>query len=99
MKTVVKSKHPLLSARHCKAHLDFTYAHKDWTVENWKKVVWSDETKVNHLGSDGRKWVWKKAGEGISDRLVEGTVIYVWRRFCDDVGVYDLGGRWICCQD
>ena len=43
-------------------------------MEDWKKVVWSDETKINHLGSDGRKWVWKKAGEGLSDRLVEGTL-------------------------
>ena len=38
------------------------------------RVVWSDETKINHLGSDGHKWVWKKPGEGLSDRLVEGTV-------------------------
>ena len=74
MKTVVKSKWPLLSAKYCKAHLDFAYAHKDWTLEDWKKVVWSDETKINHLGSDGHKWVWKKAGEGLSDRLVEGIV-------------------------
>ena len=34
----------------------------------------SDETKINCLGSDGKKWVWKRAGEGLSDRLVEGTV-------------------------
>jgi hypothetical protein len=25
--------------------------------------VWSDETKINCLGSDGRKWVWKKKGK------------------------------------
>ena len=74
MKAVVKRKHPLLSAKHRKAHLDFAYAHRDWTIEDWKKIIWSDETKINHLGSDGHKWVWKKAGEGLSDRLVEGTV-------------------------
>ena len=74
MKAVVKSKHPFLSTRHRKAHLDFAYAHKDWTVDDWKKVIWSDETKINHLGSDGHKWVWKKTGEGLSDRLVEGTL-------------------------
>ena len=34
------------------------------------KVMWSDETKINYLGSDGRKYV----GEGLSDRLVEGTM-------------------------
>ena len=42
-------------------------------MEDWKKVVWSDEIRINCQGSDGRKWVWKKAGEGLSDRLVEGT--------------------------
>ena len=34
MKAVVKSKHPILSARHCKACLDYAYAHKDWTIED-----------------------------------------------------------------
>ena len=43
-------------------------------MEDWKCVIWSDETKINHIGSDGRKWAWKRAGEGLSDRLVEGTV-------------------------
>jgi transposase len=74
MKAVVKRKRPLLSKRHRRERLDFAIMHKDWTVEDWKRVVWSDETKINRLGSDGRKWVWKKAGEGLSDRLVQGTV-------------------------
>ena len=73
MKAVVKRKRPLLSKRHRRERLDFALAHQDWTVDDWKKVVWSDETKINRLGSDGRKWVWKKAGEGLSDRLVQGT--------------------------
>jgi hypothetical protein len=63
----------LLTAQHKKARLDFALAHQDWTIDDWKRVVWSDETKINHLGSDGRKWVWKGKGEGLSDRLVEGT--------------------------
>jgi hypothetical protein len=73
MKAVVKRKKPFLSKKHKKARMDFALAHQHWTVEDWKKVVWSDETKINRLGSDGRKWVWKKAGEGLSDRLVQGT--------------------------
>ena len=36
--------------------------------------MWSDETKINRLGSNGKKWAWKKHGEGLSDRLVEGTL-------------------------
>jgi len=73
MKSVVKKKRPVLSAKHRKDRMDFALTHKDWTLEDWKKVVWSDETKINRMGSDGRQWVWKKAGEGLSDRVVEGT--------------------------
>jgi len=64
MKAVVKTKRPLLKPCHHKERLSWALAHKDWTLEDWKRVVWSDETKINRLGSDGRKWVWKKAGEG-----------------------------------
>ena len=64
MKAVVKQKQPLLSKCHRQNRLDFALSHQDWTVEDWKKVIWSD----------GRKWVWKKPGEGLSDRLVEGTL-------------------------
>jgi transposase len=74
MKAVTKKKRPLLSAKNRKARLNFGIAHKDWTMDDWKRVIWSDETKINRLGSDGRKWGWKRAGEGLSDRLVQGTV-------------------------
>jgi len=74
MKAVVKKKRPLLTKHHRRERLDFAIQHQDWTTEDWKRVVWSDETKINRLGSDGRNWVWKKAGEGLSDRLVEGTL-------------------------
>ena len=54
-KAVVKQKKPLLSKKHWQACLDFALAHQYWTMKDWKRVVWSDETKINHLGSDGRK--------------------------------------------
>src|SRR5436305_6088250 len=74
MKAVVKTTRPFLTKRHMRERLDFAISHQDWTVEDWKRVVWSDETKINRMGSDGRKWVWKKKGEGLSDRLVKGKV-------------------------
>ena len=70
LKAVVKQKKPLLRKKHQQACLDFALAYQYWTMEDWKKVVWSDETKFKHLGSDKRKWVWKKPEEGLSDRLV-----------------------------
>ncbi|KAL7285245.1 hypothetical protein ACG7TL_000339 [Trametes sanguinea] len=74
MKAVTKKKRPFLSKVHRAKRYAFALSKKDWTVEDWKKVVWSDETKINRVGSDGRKWVWKKKGEGLKDRLVEGTL-------------------------
>ena len=74
LKAAVKQKKPLLTNKHTRARMDFALKHKYWTLEDWKKVVWSDETKINR--SDGRKWVWKKQGEGLSDRLVKGTLKY-----------------------
>ena len=74
MKAVVKKKKPHLLQKHRRERMDFAIRHKDWTLDDWKRVVWSYETKINFLGSDGRKWAWKGAGEGLSDRLVEGIV-------------------------
>lgn len=73
LKAVVKKKRPLLKPHHKKARREFAERHKEWTVEDWKRVWWSDETKINRLGSDGRKYVWKQVGEPLNDRLVEGT--------------------------
>ena len=74
LRPVVKRKRPLLTARHRRERLQWAERCKEYTVEDWKRVVWTDETKINHLGSDERKWVWKEVGEPLSDRLVESTV-------------------------
>ena len=50
MKSVVKKKRPLLTARHRRARLEFAERHLDWTVDDWKRVWWSDETKINCFG-------------------------------------------------
>ena len=73
-KAVVKKKKPLLSARHRQKRLAFALKHREWTVEDWKRVIWSDETKINRFGSDGREYVWKKQGEDLIQREVQETV-------------------------
>ena len=74
MQPVVKRKRPLLKARHRRERLQWAERCKEFTLEDWKRIVWTDETKINRLGSDGRKWVWKDIGEPLNDRLVESTV-------------------------
>lgn len=73
-KAVTKKKKPLLTAVHRKKRLAFAEKYKEWTVEDWKRVIWSDETKINRIGSDGKQWVWKQAGEGLIRREIQQTV-------------------------
>lgn len=70
----VKVKRPLLKKRHRQACLDFAKKYQYWTVEDWKRVVYSDETKVNRWGSDGRKWCWKRGVQPLLDHHVSTTI-------------------------
>jgi len=69
-----KVKKPYLKPQHIKARLEFANRHKDWTVEDWKRVIWSDETKINRFSSDGRKWCWKSPGKELQPNHVQPTV-------------------------
>jgi len=74
LKAATKKKKPRLLPRHVRQRLDFATKYQHWTVEDWKRVIWSDETKINRLGSDGREWVWKKPGSMLTEQHVKGTV-------------------------
>src|SRR5260221_7787070 len=71
---VIKKKHPLLKRCHREDHLKFAKYHENWTVEDWKRVLWSDETKINRIGSDGRVYTWKERGSPLSDCTTTPTV-------------------------
>jgi hypothetical protein len=43
-------------------------------VNDWKRVVFSDETKINRLGLGGREWVWKKPNDVLTAQHVQRTV-------------------------
>ena len=71
---MVKRNEPLLTPRHRRNRLGHAIAHQDWTVEDWKRVTFPKDTKINRLGPDGRKWTQKLPGEGLTDRLAQGTL-------------------------
>jgi len=80
----VSKKKPLLSRKHRQARLAFARRYRNWTVEDWKRVVWSDESKYNVFGSDGRQYHWKKPGASLQSHHITPTVkhgggsIFVW---------------------
>ena len=58
--SATKRQVPMLKLTHYQRRLRFARYHENWTVEDWKRVLWSDETKINFIGSDGKVYVWKQ---------------------------------------
>lgn len=90
-------KKPLLTKRMMKARLDWAKAHIGWTVEEWKNVLWSDESKFNLWRNDGRQFVRRKSGEEFHPDCLERTVkhpasVMVWGCF----SWYAVGRLHIC---
>jgi transposase len=83
----VKRKKPLLSKKHKEKRLNFAKKYKNWKVSDWQKVVWSDESKFQIFGSDGRQYCWKRPGDPLKDAHVKPTVkfgggsVFVWGCF------------------
>jgi hypothetical protein len=73
LKAMKKIKKPKLTTCARKECIAFALAHQHWTIEDWKHVLWSDETKINHLGSAGVKWGWVHGGKELFERLIVET--------------------------
>ena len=65
---------PLVSKKNQKTRLAFAAKHVVWSEEQWNQVWFSDESKFNVFGSDGRVHVRRKTGERFSPNCVKTTV-------------------------
>ena len=52
LKASLAYKKPLVALKNRKKRLSFAKDHEHWGVEDWKKVLFTDKTKVNLVGSD-----------------------------------------------
>jgi transposase len=93
---------PMLTREHKRKRLDFARAHRYWTVEQWKQVIFSDETVITARSSHEHKIKWTKPTRGLNRKLIIPTVkgggvaMMVWetkfRRLCITVEFIHL--RW-----
>lgn len=90
----IKQDRPKLQPRHIKARLDFALKHQHWTVDDWKRVIWSDETKINRIASDGKEYVWQKKGKQLNNKRVKDTMKFG-GGFYYGLGMHGLAGSGI----
>ncbi|CEG66586.1 hypothetical protein RMATCC62417_03133 [Rhizopus microsporus] len=50
------------------------HRHRNWTVDQWRQVIFSDETKINIWGSDGVKYYWKRKDDVLRSHHLDLTV-------------------------
>jgi hypothetical protein len=53
---------PNISPVNATRRLKWCKERRHWTVDNWKRVIWSDESRYTMWRSDGRVWVWPMPG-------------------------------------
>ena len=68
------AKKPFLTLKMKKKRLQWAKEHKNWTLDDWKSVIFSDESKFNLLNSDGARNVHRKEGERLHVDCVSPSV-------------------------
>jgi transposase len=84
-KSYWSAKKPFLSKRNIKRRLAWCLARQHWIVEDWRKVMWTDESPFV-LRYNAKRRVWRMHNERYDPRCVTGTVkhdkkIMVWGAF------------------
>jgi len=92
------AKKPNLSERNRLKRLQFANLYKDWTIDDWKKVLWSDESKFP-LRFHGQSLVRRPVGKRFDDKYTRKTIkhdkyVMIWGCFSwDKVGkIYRIKG-------
>ena len=53
-------KRPLLTPKHAKQRLAWARVHQHWTVDDWKHVIWSDESAIEKDSNATSHWVLRR---------------------------------------
>lgn len=81
------SKKPWISKKNVRDRLKFAEKHKDWSIADWGRILWSDESKFNLFGTDGIRYVRRPTNERNNPKYQMPTVKYgggsvmVWGKF------------------
>lgn len=79
---------PLLRRGNRQKRLQWAQQHRNWTIEQWAKVLWTDESKFELFGQRRRIFVRRSVNEKMLPECIVptvkhgGTSVLVWGCFC-----------------
>lgn len=76
LKAYKARKKPIINEKKRRARLMFEKDHKDWTVEDWSKVIFSDESNFQLCPTPGRLMVRQRPGEAYKPLCLAPTVTF-----------------------
>ncbi|CAJ0915678.1 unnamed protein product [Ranitomeya imitator] len=76
----IAARKPLLRTGNKQKRLVWAKEHKEWTLDQWKSVLWSDESKFEIFGSNHRVFVRRRKGERMDSTCLVPTVKHGRRR-------------------
>lgn len=65
---------PLITEANAKLRKKWCHDHKTWTLDDWKNVVWSDESLFTLFPTNGRVYVWRTPKEAYDPDCLLPTV-------------------------
>jgi hypothetical protein len=79
LKKTKPTRKPGLTKRMKEERLAFCYQHEHWTLEDWKNVIWSDETSIVLLYRAGGYRIWRSSKEA----LVKSCIRERWKGYSE----------------
>ena len=73
---------PLMKEATRAKRLAFAREHKNWTAEDWSRVIFSDETWAQLFENGGKRWVRRPPGEALGPKFILPTVKHPEKVMC-----------------
>ena len=95
LKVIHMMKKPLLTLEHKRKIFEFAQAHRNWTVDQWKEIIFSDETIMIARPSDLHELKWTKPINRMNPKLIipiiqgGGATLMIWG-YISRFGLYDI---------
>lgn len=67
---------PALNRDHRAARREWAREHLDWGLDEWRRCLFSDESRFRLHHSDGRVLVWRRPGERFDDRNIAPNIAF-----------------------